>query len=748
MNVIGKATLNWEKYTEYVQRETINVKKHPEDSWYLDIRYKVPHEVESIVWSCMRKIGELKNGPIAIPNEKIVEEIKKHQEYLLSIAAKWEMLFYAENVAVLRSGSLTVAVPADTVETEVYANMEHIPFGQLKRQLAGNASVSSTGTDLQIIDKMSRSDVSDKLHEECKKIEEKRKEIQNLEKEKQQELERIRHEIEEKYKNYMVQIEEKKAELEEQKKSLENQLYLMDTEIYSIRCYMGEVINFLPITKGKHAPDKEPVVIYQKVRYLDEELGKWVSIYGYDGNSGSLNMFEKLLAARKDLQEIFAPGEKCVSLLKISKTGSYKIDHPMIANTLDNYETYHGKTIGILIRDGENLWLGWTDQERIQLPDGNAFYRPVQNQIIDEEDMHKNSTKEEVASRYFIFNILRGVIHDRDLIQIPGEMTMNGKNPYIILSMADGWIEDTRYGTFNDIVQRTDRPLIKGDMILTTLSITRDDHFTTRYDRWNNDRGRGEKNRTHDAFIPDRKIVPINLIDTDYIYQNIYRKYKLLVRENWKYVDDKAKMELITEKTEDFLGYQKSPITLTNNILHNKKMTIEEVCKYCSDAYKNRCNDEYIDYHSCNHEESYYLVYDHTEFLKTETHTFISAKKNNYNYYGEQTDSRANMEIFQSEYLNLTFLNSVYLKYAIQNKKMGGWKRAGESVEYADSIPYLNKALEYIREREKDEAELLKPYMDLYDDWQVDLSEWRLAHNYHRLTDTRAKKFAREFKKK
>ena len=53
-----------------------------------------------------------------------------------------------------------------------------------------------------------------------------------------------------------------------------------------------------------------------------------------------------------------------------------------------------------------------------------------------------------------------------------------------------------------------------------------------------------------------------------------------------------------------------------------------------------------------------------------------------------------------------------------------------------------------IREREKDEAELLEQYMDLYDDWQVDLSEWRLAHNYHRLTDTRAQKFAREFKKK
>ena len=92
MNVIGKAKLFWNKYIEYVQRETINVKEHPEDSWYLDIRYKVPHEVESIVWNCMQKIGEFKNGPIAIPKEEIVEEIKKHQEYLLSITAKWEIL--------------------------------------------------------------------------------------------------------------------------------------------------------------------------------------------------------------------------------------------------------------------------------------------------------------------------------------------------------------------------------------------------------------------------------------------------------------------------------------------------------------------------------------------------------------------------------------------------------------------------------------------------------------------------------
>lgn len=31
MNVIGKAKLFWNKYIEYVQRETINVKEHPAD---------------------------------------------------------------------------------------------------------------------------------------------------------------------------------------------------------------------------------------------------------------------------------------------------------------------------------------------------------------------------------------------------------------------------------------------------------------------------------------------------------------------------------------------------------------------------------------------------------------------------------------------------------------------------------------------------------------------------------------------
>ena len=145
-----------------------------------------------------------------------------------------------------------------------------------------------------------------------------------------------------------------------------------------------------------------------------------------------------------------------------------------------------------------------------------------------------------------------------------------------------------------------------------------------------------------------------------------------------------------------------------------------------------------------NREHSYYTVFQNIELFETEKEYFVSAKKQDSNYWGDKKDSFANMEIRPNEYLNLTFLNSVYLIYAIQNRKIGGWKRGNVSVDYANSIPYLNKALDYIRKREETEEKMLSKYMILYDGWQVDVSEWRLKNNYHSLTDARAKKFAKE----
>lgn len=268
-------------------------------------------------------------------------------------------------------------------------------------------------------------------------------------------------------------------------------------------------------------------------------------------------------------------------------------------------------------------------------------------------------------------------------------------------------------------------------------------------------------NRTYDASIPNRSIEPVNLIDREKIYEIIYKKYKLIVTEEsseGEFIDgtDGAKSYTITthtQRTQEYLGLERNEIHITNDKLDGhsiKGMSPEEVYQlYKKRYYIQDVNEQVVQpVFSNNYDSSYYTVYDHTEYVREIRHNYISAQKSDTNFRGDGKDAYANMEVFPDEYLNLTFLNSVYLLYAIQNRNIGGWVRGGQVVSYADSIPYLNKALEYIREREKDEAELLEQYIDLYDDWQVDLSEWRLAHNYHRLTDTRAQKFAREFKKK
>ena len=90
---------------------------------------------------------------------------------------------------------------------------------------------------------------------------------------------------------------------------------------------------------------------------------------------------------------------------------------------------------------------------------------------------------------------------------------------------------------------------------------------------------------------------------------------------------------------------------------------------------------------------------------------------------------------------------SVRLRYAIANRKVTSWRIGRCDVDYAAALRYLNKALEYLDEREKKEKEMLLKYMDkLPENWQVDLTMWRKEHGYHALTEARAKKWALERK--
>lgn len=744
MKKIGTANIIWKEFDNFVKTEKEHsMKKEP--GWYVSVRWSVPREIQDILWSMYTKTGEGKDAdgcgcPLGEISGFKLESIRQHQDYLDSMGLSWDLLYLLDGIAVLQSGSLMIGLPDSIVFCKEYTDLDTCP------ELMGKYHLVSKNSAF-------RKEVASSIRNKQKEIDGKKKELEQLEKEKQAELEKLKQELEAKYAEKTQLIREKKKEMEEQMVQLNNQMFVLDTELYGIRCMMGETVQFVQLVKGLEAEEKVPVVFFQKIRFLDEELGKWLAVYDFDGKD--ITTFEDALKNREDIRERFAPGPKSVSVIRISKNNILCGASDMVSNVLDTYKKFHGKQIGILIRNGENLYVGWTDEEKVRIKDENVYLKPeTREDSLEEAEVQ---SREEVASRYFVFSILQGVLNDGRILKVPEKINVLTPSPYLIFSMADGWLEDNRYGTFADIVERTDAPLMKGDMILTTLKIERDDAGlgniwnngrSTRYDAWNNDRGRGERNRTHDAHIPDRRVVPVNLVDTIDTYTITEKKFRLTVTEVPVKVIREGNTTVTqfrydTKKTNEYLGKITSYLTVKNNKLYEKidvKGKPPEQILAAAKAYGYVHTDAeqiMMDHHA----HSYYTVFESIVHTETEKEYYVSAKKDN---YWKDTDSFANMEIRPGEYLNLTFLNSVYLVYAIQNHKIGGWRRGGMTVDYGNSIPYLNKALEYIRKREKEEAAMLGRYMELYEGWQVDVSEWRLKNNYHRLTDARAGKFAKE----
>lgn len=301
----------------------------------------------------------LKMAQSQFQRKEIVEEIKKHQQYLTSMNLYWDLMFYNSDAAEIRSGELVVVVPSYVIEKVMeFENVDNIPVNELRNRIGAADSGSHEVT--QKYD-LSRNQMKNKISATQEKINKKQAELEQLEKEKKEELERFRLELEKKYQSKMDLMNEKQEELKQQMEVLNRQMFLLNTEIYSIRCFMGETVDFIPLTTGAYSKVTDPLVVYQKIRYLDEELGKWISIYDVDGDDTAL--FEDMLKSRPDLRDMFVPGNKCISLVRVAHNKIRYCESKQIANTLKKYYVYHANKVGILVRDGENLWIGWTDQD-------------------------------------------------------------------------------------------------------------------------------------------------------------------------------------------------------------------------------------------------------------------------------------------------------------------------------------------------------------------------------------------------
>lgn len=527
----------------------------------------------------------------------------------------------------------------------------------------------------------------------------------------------------------LASLNAKRREMEQQMAQMEDQIFLLDAQIYTIICRMGDAITFAKLRCGKNAPSTEPIVIHQKLRFLDEELGLLASLYQIQWNE--IAEFERFLKFSPEALDTFAPQERCVVLVRLSRTGTLldrSSEYPY-ANILQEYEYYHGKTVGIIIRNGENLYLGWTDDSRVHIDDDLIISSAItkiepaempkftfdsdRDNWEKEERARKRKIMDGLVSRSYIYNILQGVVESSDMLPLPPGVKLNKQSQFVKYSVADKWLTDNRFDGFDSIIKKVNERVQVGDALLTTQSLLPEHYrdFHRIYDTsraWENTRGRGEANRTHDVCAEDCTIYLANVVE----------------------YDDPVEMVDYDIPKPDW---------------QRKKATPDEPEYY----FHHKVHAEEYDKLSQENKDNCVL---RRRYTVQNRHVFVSLKKSeSYSWDGYTSNARANFELYRHEYINLTYLNSVWLTWCITNRKFGGWSIAGKEVSYAHGIRYLKTALDFVRKREAKEKEILDkvdPTISRDTDWPLVLSEWKIGKGVRAITPYQAKRFARWWKER
>ena len=115
-------------------------------------------------------------------------------------------------------------------------------------------------------------------------------------------------------------------------------IFVLDTQIYGIHCYLGEVVDFKQIRAGKASSSDTPVIMFQKIRFLDEEMGKYLSLYTFGQHEEDNETLIDALKTRDDLRDVFCPTDRCITVLRNSRTGKAVKPSDIVANMLEKYD--------------------------------------------------------------------------------------------------------------------------------------------------------------------------------------------------------------------------------------------------------------------------------------------------------------------------------------------------------------------------------------------------------------------------
>lgn len=340
------------------------------------------------------------------------------------------------------------------------------------------------------------------------------------------------------------------AELQEKIKRYEHEILIMRSDLTAFEYRNGLTVDFINIHKGANAPVNQPIIIHQKLIYLDEDLPRLKDLY--DVNSGSLEVAIKHSPA---LLEHICPTSKGITFLKMrNSAGYFELNNTVmefVRNVMPN-------EVGVLIRNGENTWLTWLDSKDISLS-SDSFTSKSSNE---------ETSVSLLQSRYYLFNLIMGLIERNEILQLDHVPTNMFADPSIIWSNADSQITDSTYIELSKIIPILNRYSKVDDPIYVLNSFRDSATYTGRYGGGTTERGRGDNALTDDTSVKKglNKIKGI-----DYFSNFTYRFYVGGVKREWSAYDSKISPSLYIEEDE-FINLKFLNSKLIDYYIHTKRI--------------------------------------------------------------------------------------------------------------------------------------------------------------------------------
>lgn len=345
------------------------------------------------------------------------------------------------------------------------------------------------------------------------------------------------------------------AELQEKIKLYEHELLIMRSDLTAFEYRNGLTVNFMNIHKGANAPIQQPIIIHQKLIYLDEDLPRLKDIY--DEHAGSLEVAIKHSPA---LLEHICPTSKGITFLKMrNSAGSFELNNTVMEFVRDTMPN----EVGVLIRNGGNTWLTWLDSQDVYLSEDSFT-----SKSSDEE-----TSLSLVQSRYYLFNLIMGLIERNEILQLDHIPTNMFSDTGIIWSNADSQITDSTYVELGEIIPILNQYSKTDDPIYVLNSFTDSATYTGRYGPGTTERGRGDNALTDNTSV-NKGLNKIKGID--YFSNFTYRFYvggeKTVWLSHWD--DNKGKISpSLYIENDEFINLKFINSNLINYYIHTKRIS-------------------------------------------------------------------------------------------------------------------------------------------------------------------------------